>query len=373
LRGEAEVTAAGVLPNPSASLQHQRTFSGPTDQETVAGLSVPLGIGGRRFVLRDAAASRREQARADADATLFESAMAFREAYLTALVDRARVEVLADQQAVLDELSAAIQGLTTGGEAAGYDLARHRTQSSLHRRALELAKARAEASRSRLEAWTGAEVVLPSRSEAPGLAAVPQGPRSPAPSTTDPPRVRSLEAASKASAFDARAARRRWVPDVDLFAGYRQINVGAETGQGISVSLTVPLTFFDHGQGEAAKADADHAIAAAETGRLRRHYRAELKAARAELEMLAASVADARQASSDAALLQTKARQLYAAGEATITELLEAFRAAESARLAELDLAEKIARARLSVMRASGTMFDDALDKACSDTRRGSR
>jgi outer membrane protein TolC len=63
LRGEAAVTAAGVLPNPSLSVQHQRTLSGPGESETVVGLSVPLGLGGQRFVLQDAARAKATAAR----------------------------------------------------------------------------------------------------------------------------------------------------------------------------------------------------------------------------------------------------------------------------------------------------------------------
>jgi outer membrane protein TolC len=57
--------------------------------------------------------------------------------------------------------------------------------------------------------------------------------------------------------------------------------------------------------------------------------------------------------------------QLYAAGEASITELLEAYRVAEEAQLAELALTEHVALTRLQLMRASGTMFDAELDRHC--------
>ena len=60
-----------------------------------------------------------------------------------------------------------------------------------------------------------------------------------------------------------------------------------------------------------------------------------------------------------------KAKQLYAAGELSITELLEAFRAAEEAQLARIELAEEIAAARLGLMRALGTQLDPRLDAAC--------
>ncbi|MGK4006834.1 TolC family protein [Sorangium sp. So ce1036] len=75
LRGEAAVTAAGVLPNPSLSIQHQRTLSGPAERETVVGLSVPLGLGGQRFLLQDAARALREQALSEAHATRFDAVL----------------------------------------------------------------------------------------------------------------------------------------------------------------------------------------------------------------------------------------------------------------------------------------------------------
>ena len=68
---------------------------------------------------------------------------------------------------------------------------------------------------------------------------------------------------------------------------------------------------------------------------------------------------------SDAQALLGQAQRLYAAGEASITEMLEAFRAAEEAQLMELDRIFEIALTRLLVMRARGTMFDQSLDRAC--------
>jgi len=370
LRGSAEVSAASVLPNPSLVAEHQRSVTGPTERETILGLSVPLGIGGRRFLLQDAAAGRQDQARADAHATLFDSALAFREAYVKALVEQARVEVLAEQQAALDGLSTTIQGLTKGGEVAGYDLLRQQAQSRLHRSSLESARARALASRVLLEAWTECEVTLPSGelSKATGGALVASFPES---NTRDTPRIESLDASSRASGMEARAARRRWVPDLDVFAGYRQLTTGPETGHGISLGLTVPLTFFDHGQGEAARAEGEREIAIAMAAKLRREQRTDLKAARIRMDGLVAALGEAERASADATLVQTKARQLYAAGEATITELLDAFRGAEQARMTWLELTQEIAAARLTLMGTMGTMFDPTLDEACRGQGRG--
>ena len=368
LQGEAAVAAADVLPNPSLVVEHQQTLRGPSDRETTVGLSVPLGLGGRRFVLQDAAQARREQALANARATRFEAALAFREAYAAAALDAARLDVLTQQQASLDALTTKIQGLARGGENAGYDLLRQATQARLHRRLVASMQARATASRTLLEAWTGEAVTLPAVDPA-KLAGGTQA-QGAAPGSLGAPssqaRARGLDAAARASALEAEAARRRWVPDVEIFAGYRVLSsADSRTGHGISLGLTIPLTFFDHGQGEAAQAEAARAVAEASAAGLRRESGALAKAATARLGILEASAADLDRAVADGAALEAQAGKLYAAGESSIAELLDALRAAEEVRLARIDLLEELVLARLARMRALGTLLDATLDKAC--------
>ncbi len=171
-----------------------------------------------------------------------------------------------------------------------------------------------------------------------------------------------------------RAAHRSWLPDVTVFAGYRTITGGTEPpAHGFSAIVTITLTMFDHGQGEAAQAEASRARALASAEALRRENAARLKASTRSLEVLEASVADLDRAVAEAASLGASAVKLYAAGEATLTEVLDAFRAAEEARLARIDLAEEIVRARLARMRAAGTQFDAALDQACGGPAKGAK
>jgi cobalt-zinc-cadmium efflux system outer membrane protein len=364
LRGVAATTAAGLLPNPTVVAEHQRSLSGPSESETTLGISVPIGIGGRRGILRDAAALRRQQAVLEAQATLFDSALVFREAYVVAALDRARVVVLTEQQTALDALSVTIQALARAGETAGYDLLRQRVHARVHRRRLDSAKARAQASQALIEAWLGTSVDLPPASE---LTTSSTGER---PFTDElapnHPRLRGLEAEAGASNLEGRAARRKWVPDLEIFAGYRGTTFAGNTGHGIALGLRLPLTFFDHGQGEAEHADAAQALARSTADSLRRQHGAQFKSAYVELGVLSASLGEAVTAAAEAVTLQQKARLLYAAGETSITELLEAFGAAEEARLSLLVLAEEIAGARLSMMRAAGTQFDVALDRICT-------
>jgi cobalt-zinc-cadmium efflux system outer membrane protein len=362
LRGSAEVTAAGVLPNPALVAEHQRSLSGPRERETIVGLSVPLGLAGRRSLLRDAARERQSRAHSEAEDTVFESALAFREAYVQAAAANARVSLLSERQLLLDGFSEMIQGLARGGEVAGYDLLRQQAQARMHASAVETAKARSLSRQKQLEAWVGSPITFQAR-----YAELDE--RSGAVRPASSARVRAFEAAARASALEVRAADRKWVPDVEVFAGYRQVTTGPETGRGLALALTLPVTLFDHGQGDAARAAAERELALASAARLRREQQVEHQAVRVLLDGLVEALRSAQDASTRAVEVETKASALYAAGEATITELLEAFRVAEQAQLEKLALEEEIATARIRLMRALGSMFDAALDHACRDKR----
>jgi outer membrane protein, heavy metal efflux system len=366
-RAEAGVAAAAVLPNPELIVEHQRTLKGPSEQETTVGIALPLGIGGRRFLLQDAAAARRDQASAEGRATLFEHALGYREAYAAALLDQERLAILEEQQRALDALTATIAALAKRGERAGYDLLRQRTQAQAHRQRVSSMRGRAGSSRAAVEAWTGEPVTL-ARTD---LATLAGGAQASAVATRSEAsgasaKLKALEAAARASAIDVRAAHRRWVPDLRVFVGYRAVSGAApETGHGVSLGVTVPITFFDHGQGEAAQADAERRYFEAQATTTRLEVGARAKAAASRLRALEGGAAELERIAADAAALEEKARQLYAAGEFSMTDLLDAFRAGEEARLARIDAYEELVSSRLALMRARGSLFHPLLDRVC--------
>jgi cobalt-zinc-cadmium efflux system outer membrane protein len=361
-QGDAAVVAAEVLPNPVLVVEHQRSLTGATDRETILGLSVPLGLGGRRWALQDAAQARRKQASLEAHAGLLDAALSFRESYVVAAFAQARAEVLSNNQAHLDALTAILQKLAKGGEAAGYDQLRQSASSRLHRQTLELTRAIASSARAQLQSWLEDEVTLP-----PGAAMTLAAHRTDLVDrpTEDTAEVQGLAAQARADELEARAARRRAVPELSIFGGYRAVTAGSETGHGLSLGLEVPITMFDHGQGEAARASSDAQLARAWAQRLRKRQKAAQHASQLAHRQLAARVSEAQATSRDALSVRDKATQLYAAGEASITELLEAHRFAEDVQLAELSLLEQLARSRLAQMRAAGSMFDTELDQSC--------
>jgi outer membrane protein, heavy metal efflux system len=363
-QGRATVEAARVLPNPSLVLQDNQTLEGASDRETIIGLSVPLGIGGRRFVLQDAARVHRDQARAQARATVFEAAVEYRTAFARIVLDRARVMALESGQRDLDELVSMIRGLQQRGETARYDLWRLNAEARTHRRRVASQRARLVADRATLSAWLdgAVEVGDVSPRDLAGGNSVDRSTLAPAAS----PRVEALRAAARASRIEERAAHRRWVPDLQVFAGYRNVSAaGVGSGHGVSLSLGIPIVLFDHGQGDAIRASADAELASARAERLTRENRAQISAARARLRILGASLSDADAAVTDTANVMRQARKLYAGGETSITELLATARDAEAAALARIDVVEEIVAARLALMGAAGTQFDATLDRAC--------
>lgn len=364
--GAAEVEASEVLPNPSLVLQLQQTLEGPVGRETVVGLGVPLGLGGRRFVLQDAAEERRTGSEASSDAVLVSSAIDVQEALAAAALDQRRAAVLVDMQAAHDGLDALLAGLTRGGETAAHDRKRQRVQARLHRTRVEAAEARASSSRDLVAVWLGAP---PGGLEPSLLSMATSAAASGAPHA----HLLALEAEANAHGLDASAAERGWIPDLDLFAGYRNVDVGGAIGHGVFLGLTVPITAFDRGQGEAARAGAAEELARARlAGERARMGRVE-RAASARLSRLMATVEETRAAEGEAAEVAAAAKDLYAAGESSLTELFGAYEAHEDARLATLDRLEAIAIARVELMRARGSLLDPTLQRACIAAARGDK
>ena len=357
--GAAEVQAIEPLQNPSLVLTHQQTLSGPPDRETVVGAELPFSISGRRGLLRSAARAKQRASDARAKADLFEMALGFREAFAVAVVERERSEVMAQHQKALEELARVLEQLTARGETAQYDVARHRAEVRLHARGLAGARVRAEAAQRRLSRWLDAPADGPLNTAA--LAQIHPMPQR----VSQHPEIAALRETSQAAGLESDAAARRWIPDPEVFAGYRQVASEAGTGHGLSLGLQVPLTLFEQGQGASTRARAEQQLADARAARLERELSHELLAAAATLPPLEAALNQAEASVADTERLKQNARALYSAGEASITELLDAYRMGENAALDRLAALEELLAARLAVMRAAGKQFEPRLDASC--------
>jgi cobalt-zinc-cadmium efflux system outer membrane protein len=359
--GRASRVVARAGDNPALLVQHADIVEGPLDRETVIGLQVPVVLSGRRGLLREAAEARWREARFRSADVLLRAALEVRDLHARAAIAESRRRVLDRQQAALDALATAVATLAKSGETAVYDAVRQRLEADTHRRQLATATADARGLRAELEAWTALRFSL-EEAELSGLV-------SSASTAVRPgslhPRLRALDAAARADGVEERAARRRSVPDPQVFAGYRRLQVDTDVAHGLALGLTLPLTVFDSGAGQAARARADQLTTRAARAVEQRRLDARAQATRARLAALKAELARApeRQAAQQ---MRNGARQLYAAGEMSMTELLDAYEAAEGAELARLEILEQLATARIELMAVLGTQFDPELDRACS-------
>ncbi|MBL8739472.1 MAG: TolC family protein [Myxococcales bacterium] len=362
--GRAGIDYAAVVPNPTASLEHSRSVTATEDSETVAGISFPLGIGGRRFLLSDAADERLNEKRAEGNSRLLDSALDLRELIARAVADAERSAVLGKQFGVLEELGKAIAGLKAGSESSAHDLLRHSLELEVLGERLKLQKARAASSKARLAALVDGDVAVSSLSLA-SLASDPPPSKKPV-----HPALARVDAFIRASEIETDAAHRRWVPDLEIFFGYRQVTaLEADTGHGFALRVAMPITFFDHGQGEASIFEARSSAGRAEREAIIAITRAEERAADDAIATLDETPTENDDTPKRTEKLLEQAKDLYLAGEGSMVELAAASALAESAALARIDAEEARALARIAKMRAVGSLFDPALDRVCRVTQ----
>ncbi|MFP6686232.1 MAG: TolC family protein [Polyangiaceae bacterium] len=357
------VTEADLLPNPTLSSAHDRSVTADGEHETVIGIEVPLGIGGRRGLLQSAAVARQAQAQLETSHGRVISALSFRRTFVKASLTRARVDLLNARQRMLASLVEKLDKLQDGGDRARLDRDRLRVEAALSAANMARHKRELQAHRVWLEIVLGAAVDLsdaPLRRTGGGLPSVDD-------SSALNLKVAALTKAAEASEIEAAAARRRWVPDLAVFAGYRMVGGrNVELGHGLSLGMSLPLTFFDHGQAEAERANAHAALATAAAARERRLARAATQAARARLTEIARTTPGVKKAVELARKAERGTERLYLAGESKLLDVLQAARSRSELELVLIDLAAAESDALLSLARARGRFAEKSLDAACT-------
>jgi cobalt-zinc-cadmium efflux system outer membrane protein len=351
---ESIVAQAGLPPNPTVAAAHERSsVTSGRSTESALQISQAFDISGRRTLRREAAERRLDAAQWDRNAARNRLIAEVRQAFGEALYrERLGVALRAWTQRI-DDAYKVIAELVKGGEASGYE----RRRLERERFAVEARKARADA-----EYRRAVELLL-------GLT----GPDRPATATPvgdlTPPAVPPLAAAQaalrnrpelhsllvQAEAFDRErvAAERAWIPDLTFGAGAKRVEEPGRSDTGPIVSLSIPLALFDRGQAAQKRASAEAAAVRAEqTLRLNR-WDAELRASWAQAEELRRAAVAFRKATTISSRdLSRIAEAAYRGGEATLLELLDAYRnelEAETTAL-ELELAARQARIELDVL-----------------------
>lgn len=345
----AAVGAAGILPNPTLSYERESVPS-LDNHDNFVRLGWNLDLAGRRGLAKAAARASAEGERLDVDRDAFLAQLEARLAYVEAMYARDLVARLDEARVPLVGLVEALASRARQGDTSSYDAERATLEldnlddeRASAKRRLELARLRLGALLGEPEASYGAAdpLTLPPRPAT-------------APALVRPDIDAALARATRADR-EATAARRAWIPRLDLTVGLLSSTSSGVDGVGYVVGIGGELPVFERGGAAAAKHRAEAKRWRSEAEALAIEARGELEQARRELtlriEQAEAYVAGPGKRASD---LARRAAVAYREGDRPILELLDVQRAARHAVLRSLELVYEARRAELALDRVAG-------------------
>jgi len=354
LRAAADISAAGLWPNPSIELERSQALGSLDDSEDTVSISIPL-ISGRQAVRRSIArvnSSRADLTRDQSRATMVAAAVRL---FYQALTAERGIAVVGAAQGQLEDARRVLESREAAGEASGYASARLALEVELARSQLAQAEVDAEVMRARLATHLG----LPNPQTVEGTFDV-EAPL---------PLERLQELASERRAEMVAVARLQqtaerarsaaswaWFPELSVRAGYQSIREDTDS-QGYVAALELGLPLFNRGQGAVAQANAALRSANERSDAVAIRVAGDIIEARVRLVGLLAERARFAQAGNEhVELLRRAAQTGFEGGERTLVELLDARQAAVSVarRSLALDLAVRLAD--VDLRRASGEL-----------------
>ncbi|WNG50466.1 TolC family protein [Archangium minus] len=369
--GRAEAVGVGLWPNPSLEWERQKTSSGTRKGESqdVLRASIPLVLSGRLGLEAKAAEqhARAAEARHEwARAGLRHEAT---RAFAAVLAARERRSILEESLAQLGRLAEAIATRERAGEAAGYDRLRIELEAATVRDALrgaELDTRQAEAQALRL---LGPEVTVLPPFEGSLLVERPQPEGALLLARLEERRgdLRALALEAHGAEAARRAAGRGWIPEPTVQAGAQFLDVGLPgAGVGYVVGVELPLPFFEHRQGDAARARARQGLSEARLAALLHEARSRLAVALEAVfgrrERLARHRTEVLERAEE---LRRIAATAYRGGGAELLVLVDAERAAREARLTTVELAVSLLEAETDLLLLAGA-YDSATPRSAT-------
>jgi cobalt-zinc-cadmium efflux system outer membrane protein len=355
---EAEVIAAGILPNPSLSYSRDRTRGGPgSAEETTWQLAQSFDVSGRRALRRDAAERRVAAAASGNTARRTDIAAEVRRRFYESLRRQEEVRATGLWVQRFARVETIVQRLARAGEASGYDQRRLSRERQTAQAKLSAEQADLERSLERLAAIVGEPGKISLRAEGSLLPVLPPPVAVALAQLDQRSDLLALSRRAEAAELEGKAAARGWIPDVTIGIGPKRVENNTGTEHGTLLTFSIPLPVFDRQQ-----PGARHAAAAALSARA--EYRIERSRAEGELRGLhrqvvrlidAAAEFRARAVSVSPELLRI-AEAAYQGGESTLLELLDAFRSALDAETTVLDLEWKARAARIEYDLVNGSI-----------------
>lgn len=353
----AQVTAAGVRPNPAVAAEHQQLTG---YYETTLQASQALERGGQRRLRIEAAERSVAAAEVRVDAERLRLGFEVRRAYIRALAAEARLTALGEAADVFRRGERAGQVQLREGDISSFALQRLRLERArydglLARVRLDLGQAGRDLATLVAPDSLGAGLlILPAERLNDGSVAPPIQIQVALARAAERPDVRAAEAEVAAARADVELQRALRRPPVTVSGGLRNQSDGA---RGVLVGASMPLPVRNRNQGNIAIAEA--ALAGAEVRRALVLRRAENEVRRA-IETRAALAGRIEAIEQDllapATRLLRTARVAYAEGEMPLVELLDAADAYRSARETAIDLQAEYLVAGYDLQRAVGSV-----------------
>lgn len=339
----ARERTSGLLPNPALSWARETVETGPNagqGAQDIVAASVPIDIA-RPLAARALVASESAWMRAEASLARTDGVLEAVLAYCAMAVAERRVLLLTQAETNLEEAARVLARREEAGSASGYERTRLTIASELNRSHLAEAFGALNATKARLAALLGLRPeTLPMKTE---LALRPHSEEVALRWEQNKSRdaLRQAQDAQRLAGEAEVQAAWAWVPTFQLDGGMkRSNNVGADSGYGYAVGVTLNVPLFDHGQAQRQESQAQLSLATARAEALTRSIDAEVQS---ELATFRAAhnelVRFDAQTSVEIDQLLIAAQSGYREGERTLVELLDAQRA-------QIDVAER----RLSLL-----------------------
>ena len=334
----ADAQEAGLWANPTLEYARDRGRDGATAREESWRIAQTFDLAGRRGLQR--AAGEQRIVAAAADARLFRSELAaeIRRGFFELVLHEAQLAAVEAWVQGFADIERIVGKLRSAGEASGYDLRRlaRERQAAQARRAQT--QAGLERAREQFAALLGTDLAQYAIA-GDLLPAAPADLAALLARLDARPDLAALAARASAAELEQRAAQRGWIPEVTVGVGTKLSDDNFNRQASTLFSVAIPLPVFDRQQAGASRAAAQAGALHAERALARSRAAGQVRGLHRQATQLVAAAADYRRAAvAPSAELVRIAEAAYRGGEASVLELLDAYRGALEAQATALEL-----------------------------------